>query len=379
MQGSLEGIFWISFVLLAYTYVGYQLLMRLLARTGRSAAPAPQASGGPAVTIVLAAHNEEHRIGARLRNLLSADYPPDRLSVILVDDASTDQTVSQAKAIQDDRVHVLRNDRQRGKAACLNQALRHVRTEIVLFADARQAFEHDAIGRLVAHFSDARVGAVSGALELRQTAAGVGDSVGMYWKLERQLRRDEATWDSCIGCTGAIYAIRTKAFEPIPEDTILDDVVIPMRIVLQGYRVAYDMEAVASEPQEVAARTEGRRKRRTLAGNFQMLFRYPTWMLPWRNRAWWQLISHKYLRVLAPTFLLAMLLSNAALVSSPFYQLTLAAQLLFYAAAVTGLTAPRIGSRLVTIPAGFLFLNLSAVQGLLSYLRGTYSKGWKGG
>ena len=377
IPGLLEGIFWASLAVLAYTYAGYQILIHLLAKIATRRLALASTERLPDVTVVVSAYNEQARIAARLNNLLSAEYDPDKLSIIVVDDASTDQTLSQVRALGDNRIRTLHNDRKRGKAACLNQALRNVETELVVFADARQSFEPDAIRRLAAHFSDPRIGAVSGALVLRQASSGIGDSVGLYWKLERRLRMDEARWDSAIGCTGAIYAIRAARYEQIPDDTILDDVVIPMNILLQGCRVAYDMDAVATEPQEVAAETEASRKRRTLAGNFQMLFRYPRWMLPWENRAWWQLISHKYLRILAPMFFAAALVSNIGLSSTVLYQVLLAAQILFYATAVLGLVAPRFATRVVSIPAGLLFLNMSAVHGLWCYLRGTYARGWK--
>jgi cellulose synthase/poly-beta-1,6-N-acetylglucosamine synthase-like glycosyltransferase len=333
----------------------------------------------PEVTAVIAAHNEQAHIVARVRNLLDSAYDPDKLSVLVVDDGSTDQTVAQLRTIGAHRVRVLCNQRQLGKAACLNQAIAEVETEIVVFTDARQSFAPDAIRRLIGHFSDPKVGAVSGALVLPKAATGIGNSVGLYWTLERRLRMDEARWDSAIGCTGAIYGIRTALFRPIPEDTILDDVVVPMHILQQGYRVLYDMDAVAVEPRETVADTEARRKRRTLAGNFQMLFRYPAWLLPWRNRAWWQLLSHKYLRLAAPLFLALALVSNVVLRAEPLYQGLLGLQLLFYGAALLGLMLPQPAPRLTAVPAGFLFLNLNVVQGLWDYLRGTYARGWKRG
>lgn len=384
MRTLLQYEFWITFAVLGYTFAGYPLLMHLLAKvTGRSAGFARPFAGPcrteqPALTVVLAVHNEEQCIASRLDNLLCADYPADKLSVLVVDDASTDRTVNLIAERNDPRVSVIRNASQRGKAACLNQAMAEVRTALTVFTDARQSFQPDAIARLVAHFDKPKIGAVSGALVLPPTSDSVGESVGLYWRLERQLRLDESHWDSCIGCTGAIYALRSALYRPIPDDTLLDDVVIPMQIVLQGYRVAYDLEAVAVEPQTVIVRHEARRKRRTLAGNFQMLFRYPGWMLPWRNRTWWQLISHKYLRVAAPLFLVSMLITSACL-ESLFYRTLLLVQLAFYAAATAGLVMPQRLGRITSIPAGFLFLNISVAQGLWDYLRGTYARGWKGG
>jgi cellulose synthase/poly-beta-1,6-N-acetylglucosamine synthase-like glycosyltransferase len=330
------------------------------------------------VTVVMATHNEESRIAARIRNLLAADYEADKLSIIVVDDASSDRTVDVVRGLGEARVRVIENRRQSGKAACLNQGMAIVQTDFVVFADARQTFAPHAIKRLLTHFSDPVVGAVSGALVLQHTEGGVGEGVGIYWRMERRLRLDESCWSSCIGCTGAIYGLRSALFRPIPNDTILDDVVIPMQVVLQGQRVLYEENAIALDPQPVMAGTEVRRKRRTQAGNFQMLFRYPEWLLPWRNRIWWQLFSHKYLRIFAPLFMLLMLLAHISL-EGDFYRVLLVAHLLFYVLAIMGLLLPSLKNRVVSIPSGFLFLNLASIQGLWAYLGNSYHQGWKQG
>jgi len=246
-----------------------------------------------------------------------------------------------------------------------------------VFADARQDFAQDTISRLVSNFSDPQVGAVSGSLSIDPSKSSIGEGVDAYWKLEKQLRADESRLDSCVGCTGAVYAIRRELFEPIPGDTLLDDVVIPMRISLKKHRVIFDASAIAYDPQTLEPESEKIRKKRTLAGNFQMLFRYPGWLLPWRNRLWWQLISHKYLRIVSPAFLVLVLASNALLVSSPFYLLVLVLQGLFYLLAFVGMALPSLENRLFSFPAGFLFLNIMAVRGLAYYLRPQGGQGWE--
>jgi hypothetical protein len=165
-------------------------------------------------------------------------------------------------------------------------------------------------------------------------------------------------------------------FEPIPDDTLLDDVVIPMQIAMRGYRILHDPAALAFDPQPMEPAAERVRKRRTLAGNFQMLFRHPAWLLPWRNRLWWQLISHKYLRILAPALLALVFLVNVPLLSSPFYRATFAAQCACYMLAALGLTFSNLRSRIFTLPAGFVLLNAGAVLGFLHYLRGSDLHRW---
>ena len=210
---------------------------------------------------------------------------------------------------------------------------------------------------------------MSGALEIQQSSTGTGSSLDKYWSLEKKLRRWEFEFDSSIGCTGAIYMIRRELFRPIPVDTLLDDVVIPMHVALQGFRVGFDQEALAFDPQALAGPAELRRKTRTLGGNFQMLFRYPGWLMPWKNRLWWQLFSHKYCRVLSPLFLLGALMGSAFLRSNPFGAMCFWGQAALWMLAGTGMAFPTLRWKPFAIPAGFAFLQLSVVRGFLFWLR----------
>jgi cellulose synthase/poly-beta-1,6-N-acetylglucosamine synthase-like glycosyltransferase len=221
------------------------------------------------------------------------------------------------------------------------------------------------------------VGAVSGRLLIDSADGGVGGGVDAYWRLESLLRRVEARYDSCIGCSGAVYAIRRALYEPIPADTLLDDVEIPMRIAVQGYRVVYRQEAVAHDPQASEPGRESVRKRRTLAGNFQMLLRHPAWLLPWRNRLWWQLAVHKYLRLAAPFLMLAAFLLNLPLVHLAPGLAALILQVTFYALALAGMLLPRPRLKLLTLPAGFVFLNIMILRGLLDFATGQATATWK--
>lgn len=368
-------IFWLSLAILAHTFVGYPLLIALLARM-RPKPLAVIASSEPRVTVIVAAFNEAARIRARIENLFASDLPADRLKVLVVSDGSSDSAAEVIRAIGDSRVNVIERRERSGKAACLNAAIAEASSELIVFTDARQRFAPDTIARLVLHFADPQVGAVSGALEIEQSDAGVAAGVDVYWRLEKFLRAAESRFDSSIGCTGAVYAIRRELFSPIPEDTVLDDVVIPMQIAVRGFRVLHDPFAVAFDPQQLDPARERIRKRRTLAGNFQMLFRYAAWLLPWRNRLWWQLISHKYLRVCAPLFLAAALGANAALATAPFYRVVLALHLGFYALAVLGLASPTAKPRLLSIPAAFVFLNWNAAAAFWTYLTSSELHRW---
>lgn len=374
-RDPLEWVFWISLGGVAYTFLGYTILIVALARCF----PRPTIKGEvkelPLVSVVLVAFNERDRIRARLENLLAADYPRAKLEIVVVTDGSTDGTPALVKEFSDRNVLLLEQAERGGKAACLNVGVPAAKGEIVVLCDARQRFDSRTIPNLVANFADERVGAVSGELFIESSGSSVGGGVDIYWKLEKIVRESEARLSSVIGATGAVYAIRRELFRPIPVDTLLDDVLIPLRIATEGHRVGFDPSATAYDPQTTDPVKEQRRKRRTLAGNFQLMFRYPGLMMPWRTGLWWQLISHKYSRVCAAWLLPLMFVSNALLSSKPFYEWIFYGHCGFYLLAAMGSLFKGIKTKLLSIPSGFVFLNLMSVLGLWDYIRGTYRQG----
>lgn len=369
-------MFWGAFGVLVYIYAAYPALMRCLARLFPHRSTVLPGTVLPSVTVVLCAHNEARRIARRLQNLLASDYPKDKIEIVVVSDGSTDTTAEQVRALNEPRIRLLSQARRAGKSHCLNLALADARGQVVVFCDTRQRFAPQTVAKLVRHFSDPQIGAVSGSLEIDPATSNIGSGIDVYWRIEKFLRFAESRFDSCIGCTGAVYAIRRKIFQPLPPETLLDDVVIPMQIAMQDFRVAFEPEAVAFDPQTLEPEHEKIRKRRTLAGNYQMLFRNWRWLLPWRNRLWWMLISHKYLRLAAPLFLLIMFAANFFLVEQPVYRALFVGQSIFYLMAIYGLIFSAKRGRLFSIPAGFVFLNWMALSGLWHYIRQPSKNAW---
>jgi cellulose synthase/poly-beta-1,6-N-acetylglucosamine synthase-like glycosyltransferase len=372
------ALFWSAAVLFAYVHAGYPILIRVLARLR----PRPPARADilPTVSVVVVAHDEGRRVRGRLENLLCLDYPRDRLEIVLGSDGSADDTVDQARAFGKDAVRVAAFPERRGKAAVLDDLVPLCRGDIVVLADARQWFEPQALRRLVRAFADPRVGAVSGALILDRGAADapIGAGVGFYWRRESALRRAESLVDSTVGATGAFYALRRTLFRPIARDTILDDVLIPMRIMRRGYRVLYEPEARAHDRPAHSASAERARKIRTIAGNFQ-LFARETWILnPLRNRLWLQTVSHKGLRLLGPLLLAALLVSSLALVARPFFAAALTVQVLFYAAGLAGGRIRAGGRRLsfLAVPAVVCLLSWATVVAFARVVAGRQSVTW---
>lgn len=369
----LQILFWISLMTIAYAMVGYPILIWLLnsilqrkLRENRHGRGNPEF---PSISFILVGRNEQDRIERRIGNLAGCNYPGQR-EIILVSDASDDQMVELARGLElDFPIHVVEQPERKGKTAGVNAGAEVATGAVLVFADARQRFDSEAVKLLVeSMMADPSVGAVSGSLEIEESVEGAGAGIDSYWNFEKWLRNQEGLFDSVIGCTGSIYAMRRDYFEPIPEDTLLDDVVFPMKVLLKGKRVVFQPEAKAFDPQSLDPEQEKRRKQRTLAGNFQMLFRYPDWLNPLHNRCWWQLLSHKYLRLAVPLLLSVCLVTSAILARDSFFYLAMVVlQALCYLLGVIGMVWNRVRVRLFTVPAGFLFLQWQVLRALVYY------------
>lgn len=343
----MKNLYWISALVVAYVYVGYPLLLEAWARSRRrfSTAVVPLTEGTePPVSIVIAARDEAARLGARLDNLLSQDYPAGRREIVVVSDGSADET-AEVLARYRGRVRALLLPKPVGKAAALNAGVEAAAHDLLVFADARQRFAPDALRRLVEPFADPRVGGASGELLIDaepngvpgEGASPVAEGVGLYWHYEKWLRRRESEVGSLLGATGAVYALRRAAWRPLPEGTLLDDVLAPMRAVLHGYRVVFAPDAKAYDRSAPDAATEHRRKVRTLAGNFQLLRLEPRLLVPVVNPVWLQFVSHKLGRLVVPYGLAAFLVSNVALADQGvLYAASLTLQVAFYVLAAHG-------------------------------------------
>ncbi len=379
-MSPLETAFWSCLALVLYAYAGYPLLVALLSRLRP---PAPRrAPCTDSVSIILPAHNEELSIERRLRELRqqlrSAGVGGE---IIVVSDGSTDGTAQRARASDasyaggDHVIHVIELAENRGKSAAVYEGALAARHDILVFADARQRWGPDTLTRLLENFADPGVGAVSGDLDL-QSAPGVLAGVGLYWRYEKWLRRQESRLHSVVGVTGAIAAARRAIYQPAPPGTVLDDVYWPLRVALSGGRVIHDERAKAFDRLPERTRDEFRRKVRTLSGNFQLLTRLPAALVPGLNPVWWQYVSHKLLRLAVPWALIA-LVALSALLPGPIYQGAFWAQTAFYALGVTGLW-PALSRRVspAATAGSFLVLNAAAWLAFWVWLSGRAGQAW---
>jgi len=356
-------LFWLSLLTVSYTYIGYALMLSIIGKLRPR--PIVRKSISPTVSILIAARNEEQRIGAKLANLRELNYPKNLIETVVISDGSTDRTALLLEEHENLVLPVILASPV-GKAVALNLGKAQAMGEILVFFDVRQTVHPDAVLELVSFFSDPKVGAVSGELVLDSITKGAVDGLGFYWKIEKIVRRFESNTGSVVGVTGAIYAMRKELYVDLPANTILDDVLVPMNVAHAGYRVVFNPRALAYDQIFIEQGKEFSRKVRTLTGNLQLLKLAP-WLMTTRNPLLFRFISHKFLRVLAPIFLFLMLASSA-LVQSRFYAGIFILQLIFYGLALVGYVQP-VSRKWppISIAYTFVILNFAALVALRNF------------
>ncbi len=362
---------------LVYTYVGYPLVIGVLARLSPSRSGPESSSSAAIVTICLSVHNGAMFLPAKVESLLAQDYPAEQIEVLIFCDGCSDESEKIARSLAASpsaggRIRVLSAWKRQGKPSALNALRAEARGDLLLLCDVRQPFSTNAVRALVGAMSDDRVGCATG-----NVLASGGAGSGVYWRYEKWIRRQESRFRGVVGVNGAIAMLRRCDLMPLPEDLLLDDVYIPMTLALLGRRARFVNEAEAYDT-AFEDEQEFRRKVRTLAGNYQLFSMMPALLVPFRNPIWFETVSHKILRLLAPWLMLV--LAGTSLASSisqvgtgaVWMRSLVAAQLIFYTAAALG----RRAGRAAGIARTFLVLNAAAVVGLVQYLRGRQRVTW---
>lgn len=367
----MKWVFWISVGTVLYTYLGYPLVLCLRSRW--SARPVRSAANLPPISIIMAVYNEAHTLPDKLHNLSQLDYPEDHLEIVIVSDGSTDGTNELLRQCAHVKLRAIVLPEHKGKAIALNHGIEAARGEVLVFTDARQRIEANALRCLAADLADPEVGCVSGELIFARAKQGLGECAGLYWRIEKQIRRWESLSGSVVGASGALYAARRNLVVPLPEGTLLDDVYIPMHVARQGARVVFEAKARVWDNLPASLAQEFRRKTRTLTGNYQML-QSASWVLSPSNPVLFRFVSHKLLRLAVP-FALAGIFCSSLLLHSSFYKVAMLAQLLFYGFGLLGLMHPWLGvaSRPANAVLTFLTLNAAALVAFLNFVIGKKS------
>ncbi|MEM9834204.1 MAG: glycosyltransferase family 2 protein [Bacteroidota bacterium] len=382
----IELFWWLCLLLVIYTYVGYGIVLRLLVGLKRSREKQREIieyqEFCPETTIVIAAYNEAGFIEEKIRNTLELDYPPDKLQVVIVTDGSTDNTPDIVR--QYSEVKLLHQPERRGKIAAVHRTMKEVNTPVVIFTDANTYLNPEAIRNIVYHYRNPRVGGVAGEkrihVEEKDSASGAGE--GFYWKYESALKTWDAELYSVVGAAGELFSVRTELYEDIPQDTIIEDFYLTLRIAQKGYRIAYEPNAYALEGPSASIKEELKRKIRIASGGIQAIVRLKALLNIFRYGILsFQYISHRVLRwTVTPLALVLLFFLNILLYNrSEFYQLTFYGQILFYLAALVGyvLANRSIKIKAFFIPYYFFIMNYAVFRGIIRYLKGSQSVTWE--
>jgi poly-beta-1,6-N-acetyl-D-glucosamine synthase len=379
-----EIAFWACLLIIFYTYLGYGIILFFLVVLKRGFAHQktfPQIEL-PDVTILVAAYNEAAIIEGKVVNTLALDYPDEKIKYLFVTDGSTDGTPD--IVLEYPMVELMHQPEREGKIRAVNRAMERVNTPIVVFTDANTLLNKEAIHNIVRHYQDEKVGAVAGEkrilVEKKDRASSAGE--GIYWKYESILKNWDSELYSVVGAAGELFSIRTKLFEFIPEDTIIEDFYITLKIAAKGFRVKYEPEAYAMETASQSVKEELKRKIRIAAGGIQAIVRLvPLLNLFKYGTLSFQYVSHRVLRwTLAPLCLPLLFLCNLILsFQSGFYLVVLIIHIMFYLLALIGgiLAAKEIKLKAIFVPFYFVVMNYSVFVGFFRYIRGRQSVVWE--
>ena len=370
------AVFRSAMTVLLYVYVGYPIVLSLLARFAKR--PIAVATIEPRVCLLIAANNEESVIEDKIRNSLALDYPSDRLAIVVASDGSHDRTNDMVRAFEGCGVRLLAFAERRGKISVINDAMPQIDAEIVVLSDANTFLRTDAMRALVRNFADDSVGAVSGDVVLTGDRAALAGSEDLYYRYERALQRLESEIGSLVGVDGALYAIRRDLFVAPPADTILDDMAIPMAILRAGRRVVFESRALAVEVGSSSSSEEFSRKSRVVAGAVQFLGRSDSALLANDIQPIFSLVSHKALRWLSPAFAVTAFVASAMLArSSAFFAAVLAAELLVIAGGLLGCVPAIRRVTVVSLAHYFCLVQTAAAVGFIRGLSGRQAVAWR--
>lgn len=370
-----EILYWGSFLLIAWSYVGYLLLLKVLSVLRPKHVAKEDIL--PLVTLVVTAHNEASRIKEKIENCLSLDYPRDRFEITIVSDASDDGTDEIVRKYAHRGVQLIRVLERHGKHFGQGRGIKHAVSDIVVLSDATTFLETDAIRKIVRNFADPTVGVVSGEDVIR--GANVGSSgEGAYVRYEMKLRSLEAAAGSLVGVSGCFFAMR-KNLSSIWIDNMSSDFYVPIVAFMNGYRAVPEPEAIGYYDVLGDPGREFHRKVRTVLHGLEVLFAFKEILNPLRYGFFsLQMFSHKLLRWLVPYLLVVLLISNVALVNNGlWYQLTMYGQIVLYVVAMIGQVIPRLQrSAVFRIPLFFCMVNLSIVIAWYQFITGQKQVVW---
>ena len=374
MELAVIIIFITCSAIVLYAYVGYGILLHFLLKRKKVDIPDLEDQDLPTVTHVIAAYNEEACIEEKIGNCLSIDYPEEKVQTIIITDGSVDHTPALVRV--NPRVKLMHQPQRQGKLAAMHRAISEANGDITIFSDANAMLNGASIRKMVRHFQNNLVGAVAGEKQvISRDDENASSGEGLYWKYESYLKSLDYKLHTVVGAAGELFALRTHLFKIPEEPAIIEDFVLTVSMAGEGYRVAYEPEAVAKETGSANLMEELKRKVRISAGGIQASWRLRHLLNPFKYGVLsFQLFSHRTIRwTLAPISLFMIFVTSAVLstTGSVFFQLALWSQMILYLYAILGYYLDESGRK---IKYGlslfyFAFMNYSVFLGLIFLLK----------
>lgn len=372
-------LFWISLICVFYAYVGYILTLLIFSKFKEKKLVKDE-EFYPSISMIIAAYNEEKVIRNKIEQTLVLEYPKTKLEIIIASDASTDRTDDIVREFVGDGAILVRQETRKGKTAIQNFAVSRAKGEILVFSDATTVFNKDALKKLSRHFVDSRIGCVGGEEHFIKSDNEIFEEAGFFWKYETLIRQKESNFNTMIGVSGCIFAIRRELYEMLDEG-LIEDFALPLKVAEKGFKVMYEKEAIAYERAVSDTRSELSRKTRIVSGGINVVWQMRRLLNPLKYPALsFQIISHKIFRWLSPIFMMSLFISNLFLMSSGTgYFVIGMIQILFYLAAVTGYFAQNRKwiPRILKLSYHFCVINSAAIFGIAQFLRGEKRTIWQ--
>ncbi|QQL50892.1 glycosyltransferase family 2 protein [Mucilaginibacter ginkgonis] len=380
---------WLSLFIVFYAFFGYGILLFIIIKIkraikGKQLPPEVNYADYPTCTLIIAAYNEEAFIVEKIQNTLELDYPHGKLDIIFITDGSTDRTPELVAAYP--QIRLEHRDERKGKLAAVHRVMHTLGTDVVVFTDANTFLNVDAIKKICRHYADPKIGAVAGEKRVHiDESADATAGEGFYWKYESKLK----TWDfelySVVGAAGELFSLRINLYREVPPTSIIEDFMTSMWVAADGYRVAYEPEAYATENGSESVREELKRKIRIAAGGMQSIIWLKQLLNPFHMPVLtFQYVSHRVLRwTVVPFLMILAFLLNALIVASGYdntvYDVLMIAQILFYCMSILGwlLAARQIKVKILFIPYYFCMMNYAVIRGIFRYFSGKQSAVWE--
>ena len=375
-----KSLFWISVLMIFYAYLGYPILLWIISGFKNSQRKTELKRFEPKVSLLISVYNEESVIEDKILNSLTLDYPKNLFEIVVISDGSNDRTHAIAAGYASKGVFLRHYEGRSGKTACLNKAVPLAKGDIIVFSDANSKYDKAAIKRLVNNFIDETIGFVTGTTKyISNDGERILDSIGAYSRIEQFTKRLESKIGSCVGADGAIFAIRKHLYRSL-KDFDINDFVVPLNIIKQGFRGVFEEEAFCMEKTAKSTKGEFNRQVRITNRTIRAIVNNRKLFNPFEFGIFsFQLLSHKVCKLMVPFFMLLFFFTNLLLIRDSFlYIFILGIQVFVYLASMLKDLWQRSKgiNRLISMFHTFTIINMAILWGWVKYLKGETYVTW---